>query len=109
GPVHMLDQISRALPTMLWLTELKQSEKTADEVQIDGRCTTLTGLSDFVANLEASGYFKRSIEILSTQSEALSQPPGELIKFSLRAQFQAPETKMPAAPKTPAAAAKSGG
>ena len=24
GPVHMLDQISRALPPMLWLTELKQ-------------------------------------------------------------------------------------
>ena len=25
GPVHMLDQISRALPPMLWLTELKQA------------------------------------------------------------------------------------
>ena len=25
GPVHMLDQISRALPPMLWLTELKQT------------------------------------------------------------------------------------
>src|SRR5690349_7234815 len=24
GPVHMLDQLSRALPPMLWLTELKQ-------------------------------------------------------------------------------------
>ena len=28
GPVHMLDQISRALPPMLWLTELKQSRPT---------------------------------------------------------------------------------
>src|SRR5256884_9755295 len=36
GPVHMLDQISRALPSMLGLTELKQ---TNDDVQIDGRCT----------------------------------------------------------------------
>jgi len=26
GPVHMLDQISRALPQMLWLTELKQND-----------------------------------------------------------------------------------
>ena len=25
GPVHMLDQISRALPPMLWLTEVKQT------------------------------------------------------------------------------------
>jgi type IV pilus assembly protein PilN len=45
GPVHMLDQISRALPPMLWLTELKQSPDGS--VVIDGRCTALTGLSDF--------------------------------------------------------------
>jgi type IV pilus assembly protein PilN len=101
GPVHMLDQISRALPPMLWLTELKQTDAT---IVIDGRCTTLTGLSDFVANLEASGYFKRSIEIVSTVSETLPQPPGELIKFSIRAQFQVPGA--PAA--APAAAKKAG-
>ena len=90
GPVHMLDQISRALPQMLWLTELKQ---TGDSVQLDGRCATLTGLSEFVTNLEASGYFKRSVEILSTQAESTSTPPGELIKFSIKAQFQTPDTK----------------
>ena len=27
GPVHMLDQISRALPPMLWLTEMKQNRR----------------------------------------------------------------------------------
>jgi type IV pilus assembly protein PilN len=87
GPVHMLDEISRALPPMLWLTELKQVEES---VVIDGRCTGLTSLSDFVANLEASGYFKRSIEIVSSQAEAIPSPPGELIKFSIKAQFQQP-------------------
>lgn len=87
GPVHMLDQISRAMPPMLWLTELKQTE---DSIVIDGRCTGLTGLSDFVANLEASGYFKKSIDIVSSQTEALATPPGELIRFSIRAQFQPP-------------------
>ena len=35
GPVHLLDQVSRALPPMLWLTELKQTSAT--EVVIDGR------------------------------------------------------------------------
>src|SRR3989454_3358402 len=54
GPVHMLDQISRALPQMLWLTELKQSA-TGSDVVIEGKSTTLTGLSEFVSNLEASG------------------------------------------------------
>jgi type IV pilus assembly protein PilN len=108
GPVHLLDQISRALPTMLWLTELKQSEKTPNEITIEGRSTTLTGVSDFVKNLEESGYFKRSIDIISSTTESIAQPPGELIKFQLRAQVQEPDSA-----KKPAAAAagtvKSGG
>ena len=96
GPVHMLDQISRALPPMLWLTALKQ---TGDSVLIDGRSTTITALSDYVANLEATGYFKRSIDIVSTSTEAMPQPPGELIKFSIKAVFQQPgDAKAPAAP-----------
>ena len=96
GPVHMLDQISRALPPMLWLTEVKQ---TATDIVIDGKCTSPIGVSDFVANLEASGYFKRSIDIVSTSTEAMPQPPGELIKFSIKAVFQQPgDAKAPAAP-----------
>jgi len=86
GPVHMLDQISRALPPMLWLTEVKQANAT--DVIIDGRSTTLTGLSDFVSNLEASGYFKRSIEIVSTTTEPAATQASELIRFSIRAIFQ---------------------
>jgi type IV pilus assembly protein PilN len=92
GPVHMLDQISMALPPMLWLTELKQTD---DAVVIDGRCMAVTSLTDFVTNLEASGYFKRSIDILSSQTEAMPTPPGELIKFSIKAQFQQPGAEKP--------------
>jgi type IV pilus assembly protein PilN len=98
GPVHMLDQISRALPPMLWLTQLKQ---TGAEIVIDGKCTSPIGVSDFVANLEASGYFKRSIDIVSTSTETLSQPQTEVIKFSIKAVFQQPgDAKAPAAPAT---------
>jgi type IV pilus assembly protein PilN len=99
GPVHMLDQISRALPPMLWLTEVKQS---GAEIVIEGKCTSPIGVSDFVANLEASGYFKRSIDIVSTSSETMPQPPGELIKFSIKAVFQQPGDAKTAA--TPAVA-----
>ena len=95
GPVHMLDQISRALPQMLWLVEVKQA--TVNEVVIDGKSTTLTGLSDFVSNLEASGYFKRSIEIVNTSTEPSPVPGAELIKFSIRAIFQQPGEAKPAA------------
>jgi type IV pilus assembly protein PilN len=111
GPVHMLDQVSRAMPPMLWLTELKQNEKVPGEVLIDGRCTTLTGLSDFVVNLEASGYFKKSVEIVSTVAEALPQPPGELIRFTIRVVFQRPgdPANAPAAPPPAAQTSRSGG
>jgi type IV pilus assembly protein PilN len=101
GPVHMLDQISRALPQMLWLTELKQS---GTDVVLDGKCTTLTGLSEFVSNLEASGYFKRSIDIVDTKTEAAVPPAGELIKFTIKATFQ-----QPGEAAKPAAGAKTGG
>jgi type IV pilus assembly protein PilN len=95
GPVHMLDQISRALPPMLWLTEVKQ---TGAEIVIEGKCTSPIGVSDFVANLEASGYFKRSIDIVSTSTETMTQPQTEVIKFSIKAVFQQPgDAKAPAA------------
>lgn len=94
GPVHMLDQISRALPPMLWLTQLKQTP-AANDVLIDGRSMTLTGLSDFVANLEASGYFQRSVEIVSSTTEIT--PTGDMIKFQIKAIFQTPGAGKPAA------------
>jgi Tfp pilus assembly protein PilN len=72
---------------MLWLNELKQA---GADVVLEGSSTSLNGLSDFVANLEATGYFKRSIEIVSTTTQPMPKGPGELIKFSIRAQFQTP-------------------
>jgi len=50
GPVHMLDQVSRSLPPMLWLTDLKQDDKD-NSLSIEGKSTTQTGVSDFVTNL----------------------------------------------------------
>jgi type IV pilus assembly protein PilN len=85
GPVHMLDQISRSLPDRLWLTELEQKEQ---ELTIAGRTTSLTALSELVGNLEASGYFLRPVEIISSQVERADQ--GEVVRFSIKAVFQAP-------------------
>jgi type IV pilus assembly protein PilN len=109
GPVHMLDQISRALPPMLWLTELKQTAGSSD-VLIDGKCNTLTSLSDFVSNLETSGYFQRSVEIVSSVSET-SPTTGETIKFQVKAVFKTPGDVKAASPANatgPAAAPRTG-
>jgi Tfp pilus assembly protein PilN len=111
GPVHLLDQVSRSLPAMVWLHELKQNEKVPGEVIIDGRSTTQTGVSDFVSNLEATGFFKKSIDIVSTIAEPLNQPPGELVRFTIRAQFQTQraEAKPAATTASAPAGARSGG
>ncbi len=87
GPVHMLDQISRSLPDMLWLTEMKQ---TASDVSITGRCTVLTSLSDFVGNLENTGWFKKPVEIVDSQVEKAAATGAEIIRFTIKAQFAPP-------------------
>jgi type IV pilus assembly protein PilN len=117
GPVHMLDQISRALPQMVWLVEVKQSTGS-DEVTIDGKTTSITSVSDFASALEATGYFKKSVEIVSTTNQEVKEGAGILVNFQLKATFQIPGANKAGAkpgsggaakPAAPAAgAAKSG-
>ena len=87
APVHMIDQVSRALPDMTWMTSLKQD---GYQVTIEGRCLTLTSLSDFVGNLEASRFFQRPVEILDSKVVNGDEPKGipDLIQFSIRGVFQ---------------------
>lgn len=109
APVHIIDQISRALPEMTWLTEMRQQ---GFDVTIDGRCLSLTSLSDFVGNLEASRYFKRPVEILSSEVMPGEGGGPETIRFTIRGSFQmagieqtpvaAPATKGRATKKAPA-------
>jgi type IV pilus assembly protein PilN len=82
GPVQLLDHVSRALPDSMWLTTLAQK---MNEVAIDGRCTTLTALSDFVGALEASNMFERPVEIVDSHVEQPTPGQAELIRFAVRA------------------------
>ena len=61
-----------------------------NEVLIDGRSLSLTGLSDFVANLERSGYFQKSVEIVNSTTDTSGGPQGEVIKFQIKAVFKGP-------------------
>ena len=64
GPVHILDEILKAVPDRLWLTDLTQK---GDDIVLAGMTTSFTGLSDFVANLESSKWFKKPIDIVDSQ------------------------------------------
>jgi type IV pilus assembly protein PilN len=82
GPVHLLDQISRALPESMWLISLRQ---VGQEITIEGQCTSLNSLSDFVSGLEASNLFERPVEIIDSRVEPATATAPELIRFSVRA------------------------
>jgi type IV pilus assembly protein PilN len=95
APVHMIDQVSRALPDMLWLTKMTQ---TGYDVTLDGLCLSLTSLSDLVANLENSRYFARPVEIVTSDIVPATQTSPELIKFTIKGTFQMSGLQPPAAP-----------
>jgi len=96
GPVHILDEISKAVPERLWLTDMTQK---GDDIVLAGMTTSLTGLSDFVGNLEGSTWFKKPVDIVDSQvmSDAKN---GDIFKFSVKAVFNNPEAPPP--PPAPA-------
>ena len=85
APVHMIDQISRALPEMTWLTSVRQE---GYNVTVEGRCTSLTALSDFVGNLESTRYFSRPVEIVSSAVMSNQKDGPDLIEFTIKGTFQ---------------------
>ena len=85
APVHMIDQLSRALPDMTWLTNVQQQGYT---MTIQGRCLTLTSLSDYIGNLEASRYFIRPVEIVESAVVAGDGKIPDTISFTIRGTFQ---------------------
>lgn len=97
GPVHILDEISKAVPERLWLTELTQK---GDDIVLAGMTTSLTGLSDLVANLETSVWFKKPVDIVDSQV-VTDAKTGDIYKFSVKATFNNPEAPPP--PPPPAA------
>jgi type IV pilus assembly protein PilN len=95
APVHMIDQLSRALPDMTWLTNVNQNGYS---LTIQGRCLTLTSVSDFVGNLEASRYFARPVEIVDSFVIPGGSPGApDLIQFTIRGTFQMSGMEPPAA------------
>jgi len=100
APVHLLDEISKSLPDRLWLSELRQ---TGPDFVISGMTDSLTAVSDFVANLESTTWFKKPVEIVDSQVTP-DPKAGDLIKFQVKAQFVDPT-----APPEPPVAAKPAG
>lgn len=94
GPVHMLDEISKAMPEFVWLTALEQ---TGDNVKLTGETNGLTSVADFISNLQRSGWFPHVDLVDSTESN-------RVVKFTLSAEFRPQRPASPAAGAPPASA-----
>jgi type IV pilus assembly protein PilN len=93
GPVHILDEMSKALPDRLWLISMSQH---GDDFTMAGQTTSLSALSDYVANLEASKWFKRPVEIVDSTVEPTAS--GDLVRFTVRATSNNPDAPAPPPP-----------
>ncbi|MCG6922562.1 MAG: PilN domain-containing protein [Acidobacteriota bacterium] len=96
SPVHMLDEVSQALPDYVWLTQM---DETRGSVVFGGQSNSLAAVADFISALQTSGWFP-VVELVS------SQEANALVTFNLRGNFNDPEVaaKQKAAAEAAAAA-----
>jgi type IV pilus assembly protein PilN len=83
GPVHMLDEISKALPDFVWLTTMDQA--VTGNLKFKGEANGLTAVADFISALQRSGWFPTA-ELGTSQSTKEN-----LYTFEVNALFKDPE------------------
>lgn len=87
---HLLDEISRALPQIAWLSNLRQTSPLPNVgVQIQGVAANPLAITEFVRNLEASDYVT-DVRILGSQKEVLNNGELSVQAFTLSARFTEP-------------------
>src|SRR5215831_10495656 len=81
-PVYLLDALLDQLPKELWLT---RTEEKATQLKCAGNTYSSTSLSDFMADLKASGKFK-DVDIVDAKQDLTKSP--RLITFEVIARFE---------------------
>jgi len=67
GPVRLMDEVSKALPELLWLTDLGVS---GGALSMRGQALNENAVANFIANLGASPFFSEPVLKIMSQSEA---------------------------------------
>jgi type IV pilus assembly protein PilN len=101
SPVHMLDEVSKALPDYVWLTSL---DETKGSLRFAGQSNSLAAVADFISALQRSGWFP-AVDL------GTSQEASNLVNFTLVGAFKDPEVaaKEKAIAEAKAAAAQAAG
>jgi type IV pilus assembly protein PilN len=101
SPVHMMDEISKALPDFVWLTSM---EETRGSLRFLGQSNSLAAVADFISGLQRSGWFPQ-VDLGSSQQDQ------NIVNFMVTGAFKDPEVaaKEKAAAEAKAAAAPAPG
>jgi len=87
---HLMDEISRAVPQLAWLSNLRQTSPLPDVgVQIQGIAANPLAITEFVRNLEASDYIT-DVRILGSQKQTIQDGEISVQAFTLSARFTEP-------------------
>lgn len=96
GPVKIMDEVSRALPELVWLTKLTLK---GNELVLEGTAMDENAVANYIANLDASPFFEEP------ELKNLSRSRGDTFNFSLRCIFNIspPEIQAAGGAQAPAA------
>jgi len=87
---HLIDEVSRALPSLAWLSNLRQIAPLPDVgIQIQGIAANPLAITEFVRNLEDSDYVT-DVRILGSQQQTLNDGDLSVQAFTLTARFTEP-------------------
>ncbi|HSL19866.1 MAG TPA: PilN domain-containing protein [Methylomirabilota bacterium] len=88
GPVRILDEVSRALPELVWLTQLKMS---GNNLTLTGDAMDENAVANFYSNLDSSPFFeepevknlaRKGDDFVFTLSATFTYEPPEIQKAS---------------------------
>jgi type IV pilus assembly protein PilN len=80
GPVRVLDELSRRLPSRVWLVSLSQQ---GNSFSIDGRATTNFDIVDYYNNLKSSAVIE-DLELI----ESRQTTEEKLVVYSFKISFK---------------------
>ena len=84
GPVHLLDELSTALPEKLWLTKFSEN---SGSISLSGIADNEKTVAAFMKNLDSSPYYK-NIELTVTEQAKVGD--SKMQKFTLSCNVETP-------------------
>jgi type IV pilus assembly protein PilN len=80
GPVRLLDEISRALPSEVWLTNFA---RTGKKLEISGIAFSNFHVATFMTNLGRAGELVSNVDLLVSEKAVVEQVPVERFSISV--------------------------